>query len=215
MCLTWHVSIHPRSRWLVPCLVAVVLTLLCGLAQGASDLACGPSKLGAPCGTTGPATQPLGDGPGLGAGNPVNVATGNKYQRESDMPALPGELGLELVRHYNSFDTRQGPWGTGWTLSYDTRLYRVGDSLQIVQADGSRLGFAAMPGSDICTPENPVHGTLRVLGHPAAGEQTLDEADGEGGYAWTWRSGRVLRFDPDGRLIRIESAAGQIVSIKR
>ncbi|MES2317827.1 MAG: DUF6531 domain-containing protein [Pseudomonadota bacterium] len=35
-------------------------------------------------------------------GNPIHVITGNKYQREVDLPALPGVLGLEIVRHYNS-----------------------------------------------------------------------------------------------------------------
>src|SRR5690606_32061454 len=132
-------------------------------------------------------------GPGVGAGNPVNVASGNKYQRETDMPGLPGELGLELVRHYNSFDTRRGPWGTGWTLSYDTRLYRIGDSIQIVQADGSRVHFSTDPGSDVCTPENPAYGSVRIRASREGGSgRGADETEG---YVWRWRTGRSLWFD--------------------
>lgn len=204
-------GVRAASGCFLPRVAGLILATLAFAVQGAASLSCGPTQLGAPCGDAGPATQPLGDGPGLGAGNPVNVATGNKYQRETDMPALPGVLGLELVRHYNSFDVRQGPWGTGWTLSYDTRLYRVGDSIQIVQADGSRLSFAAQPGSERCTPENPVHGTLRILGPPRG------DKDGESndGYAWYWRGGRVLWFDRAGGLVRIEAGNGQAVSIQR
>ena len=67
----------------------------------------------AQCSTPPPGGNPKGNGcPGVaslpgggansGAGNPINVMTGNKYQREDDLPALPGVLGLEIVRHYNS-----------------------------------------------------------------------------------------------------------------
>lgn len=170
-------------------------------APAYSSLSCGPTQLGAPCADGGPATLARPNGPGLGVGNPVNLASGNKYQRETEMPALPGILGLELVRHYNSFDTRTGPFGVGWTLSYDTRLYRVGNSLQIVQADGSRIHFSLGVDGMQCVADDPAHGTLRVL--PA------------GGYVWKWRDGRSLAFDSQGRLDAIVAASGAAVSIVR
>ena len=46
-----------------------------------------------------------------GADNPINVVTGNKYQMEVDLPTLPGELGLEIVRHHDR------PDGLGWENS--------------------------------------------------------------------------------------------------
>lgn len=59
--------------------------------------------------------------PDAGVGNPINVITGNKYQKEVDLPALPGVLGLEIVRHYNSSlsgpRALPGPVGRGWRLS--------------------------------------------------------------------------------------------------
>src|SRR5690606_39127227 len=127
-----------------------------------ADVACGPVQTGAPCPATGPATLPLIEGPGLGAGNPVNVATGNKYQREVDIPPWPGMLGVELIRHYNSADRRVGAFGTGWVSSYDTRLYRMGGHVQIVQADGSRVEFVLAQGAATCAAQNPSYGTLTV-----------------------------------------------------
>ncbi len=35
--------------------------------------------------------------------NLINVMTGNTYQQETDFPALPGMMGIEIVRTYNCF----------------------------------------------------------------------------------------------------------------
>ena len=55
--------------------------------------------------------------------------------------ALPGVLGIEIVRHYNSAqagtDAPLGLLGRGWRLSYETDLYVTGAQLHIVQADGT------------------------------------------------------------------------------
>src|SRR5690606_39966075 len=81
-------------------------------------------------------------GPGLGIGNPVNLATGNKHQQELDLPANPAAPLLQVLRHYNSLDPRHGLFGRVWHTSYDTRLHQAGGRIQIVQADGSRIEFA-------------------------------------------------------------------------
>ena len=64
------------------------------------------------------------------AGNPLNVMSGNKFQREVDMAALPGVLGLELVRYYNSEESlpasQRGILGRGWRLSYEAELVPQG-----------------------------------------------------------------------------------------
>lgn len=83
-----------------------------------------------PCGEAPPASQDDPDSVAHGAGNPIDVITGNKYQRETDLPALPGVLGIEIVRHYNSAqagtDAPLGLLGRGWRLSYETDLYVTG-----------------------------------------------------------------------------------------
>jgi hypothetical protein len=69
-------------------------------ANGVTPTQCGPGPAGSPCDGAGPASQGNPSGTNQGAGNPINVITGNKYQQETDLPALPGVLGLEIVRHY-------------------------------------------------------------------------------------------------------------------
>jgi hypothetical protein len=70
-----------------------------------------PRNLGNPC----------PDG-GCKIGNPVNLATGNKFQIETDYAAA-GEGSLEFSRTYNSFmpmaDTGVG---TGWNHSWSRHL---------------------------------------------------------------------------------------------
>jgi hypothetical protein len=114
------------------------------IAQGS----CGPSTTGNPtpdktlCDANQPASQNNSNEPALGAGNPINIITGNKYQLEIDMPSLPGELGIEVVRHYNSMATSDtGHIGRGWRLSYETEIRFDGNHLTLIQADGKRYQF--------------------------------------------------------------------------
>lgn len=105
--------------------------LLIGTAAQAADSVtptqCGPADSGSTCGGSGPASLGNSSDTNQGAGNPINVITGNKYQQEVDLPKLPGVLGLEIVRHYNSSlsgaRTPPGILGRGWKLSYETGLY--------------------------------------------------------------------------------------------
>ena len=100
----------------------------------------------APCAALGVASQEKKNGPDVAEGNPVNPLTGHKYQVELDAAPADGVLGLEIRRHYSSaLGAVANPVGRGWMLSYDTRLYAVGNSLQIIQADGNRLIFQRPP----------------------------------------------------------------------
>lgn len=81
--------------------------------------------------------------PGLGLGNPVHLATGNKYQLDIDLPPNHHAPGLELVRHYNGLATQGGALGRNWALSYDARLIHRGDGWRVQQGDGSLKRIAA------------------------------------------------------------------------
>jgi hypothetical protein len=106
------------------------------------DSGCGPMPLGSPCATGGLATAgATSPSTNFAAGNPINWLSGNKYLQHTDLPAHAGHPGIELVRHYNSQDTRSGVLGQGWTFSYDTRVVQAGGRWQIVQADGSNIGI--------------------------------------------------------------------------
>lgn len=141
---------------------------------------CRPEPGGGTCDTRGPATGASNAGVDVGAGNPINVISGNKYQRETDMPPLPGVLGLEVVRHYNSAYSRSthpnGIVGRGWKLSYETELHAVGETIQIVQADGSRVMFARDPRNPtLCSSSDPSQGAIQI-NRTARGDE----------YRWIW-----------------------------
>jgi len=177
------------------------------LPPGVTPTQCGPAESGSPCGGEGPASQGNSSETNQGAGNPINVITGNKYQREIDLPALPGVLGLEIVRHYNSVhaDSRAANsiLGRGWRLSYETDLYAIGNTLQIMQADGTRIIFIRDPNNPSqCATHNSAHGTVAIQKTPRGKE-----------YLWTWTNGRSLSFNHQGRLTEIRAPTGEFVSL--
>ena len=187
--------------------------LLIGTAAQAADpvtpTQCGPADSGATCDGSGPASQGNSSDTDQGAGNPINVITGNKYQQEADLPALPGVLGLEIVRHYNSSlsDARTPPGilGRGWKLSYETDLYPIGNTLQIVQADGTRIVFVRDPKNPSqCASNDPARGRLAISKTPRGEE-----------YVWTWTNGRTLSFNSQGKLVQIKAPTGEFVSLAR
>lgn len=177
--------------------------------QAAEPAACGPDRAGSPCGEEQVAGLPATGGVPQGVGNPVNLITGNKHQRETDMAALPGALGLELVRHYNSELARPGMplygIGRGWQFSYDTRLTAQGRMLQIVQADGARRTFA----------RGALSNALFASADPAEGMVRIVRDDSILHYRWRWPDGRELGFDRNGRLRRIALPGGQALAIER
>jgi RHS repeat-associated protein len=182
------------------------VVLLAGAAGGA--LAC-PTTPGQTCAPAAPApaSQPLGVAVNLGAGNPINVINGNKYQREEDMPALPGVMGLEIVRHYNSAISGPEDWtgriGRGWRLSYETRLIATQHTIEVLQADGARLMFSRdVLRPALATPDDPVHGVITVK-HGGRGDE----------YVWRWADGRELSFNYQGQLMQIQAASGEITSL--
>jgi RHS repeat-associated protein len=180
--------------------INIIFVLLCVVFSGAVHPAPASPQCTNLAGTTGD--------PGTGcAGNPINLTTGNKFQREVDMPALPGVLGLELVRYYNSDFSGpripNGILGRGWKLSYETELYVAGKTLQIVQADGTHLTFSRDPlDPSRCSTGNPAHGSV-VIRRGARGND----------YLWTQVDGRQLTFTARGRLEMIRVPSGQFVSM--
>lgn len=158
---------------------------------------CIATAMGSPCAQGGVATlgraQPGAD---HGVGNPIDLRSGNKYQRETDLPAQ--DSGLELVRHYNAMDPRNSALGKGWSWSYDTRIYVTGEQLQIIQADGSRLVFNC--DRRVCYSSMLTQGNI-----------TRHET----GWRWAWPTGKQLHFDLQGRLVRLSGEQGADVCIHR
>ena len=192
---------------------AVVAVGLAGLAVliGTHSFAqgrptCGPSPVGATCGGAGPASLGNTSGTDQGAGNPINLITGNKYQRETDMAPLPGELGLEIVRHYNSMDRAPGSIGFGWRLSYDTEIVAGRDTVQVSEADGGRIIFTRDPQRrSLCVTQDPANGSVELLSNRGAVT----------GFLWRWPNGRQLRFNAAGKLDSISNGHGNLLTLSR
>src|SRR5690606_1472883 len=127
--------------------------------------------------------------------NPVNLANGNKYQRDTDLPANPRAPGIEIVRHYNSQSPVVSALGRGWALSYDTRVRQYGALWQVQQADGTRLDF---PGHE--NVRSTRHGRLTRLAH---------------GWHWQWPNGESVHFNAAGRAIRLERRGRHRIDIDR
>jgi RHS repeat-associated protein len=128
------------------------------------------------------------------SGNPIHVVTGNKYQDEIDIRPMPGLLGLEFARHYNSQTSYQQSLGYGWSHTYDVRLERSDrETIEIRQADGRLILFSK--------------GKQKTFTPHQYGDGNVIKLD-NGGYDWRWNNGRLLQFNPDGQLHAIVARNG-------
>ena len=76
------------------------------------------------------------DCPSASVGNPINTATGNKYEVETDFMGGPSTQ-LSFTRYYNSQDTLSSALGANWHSTYHRGLIVSGASkTSVVRADG-------------------------------------------------------------------------------
>ncbi len=146
--------------------------------------------------------------PNGSTGNPINLISGNKYKRQIDLAPLPGVLGLQFIRHYNSAYSKSIGLGRGWRHSYSTILsvnkgFQPGemDIIKIQQADGRILRFER-------TGERKVGAQYRTRNFDDGYITTTDF-----GYQWRWRSDRVVSFDVRGLMTQVEQH-GQVLKLR-
>ncbi len=90
--------------------------------------------------------------------------------------------------------------GRGWRLSYETELYVTGNTIQIIQADGTRIIFTKDPNNpSVCASPNPTYGQIHIQGNT---------------YQWRWPNGRILDFNQYGKLVQIVAPTGEFVSLQ-
>jgi RHS repeat-associated protein len=149
---------------------------------------------------------------GAAAGNPLNTLTGNKFQTEVDMPALPGVLGLELVRYYNSelagIQGGRGALGRGWRLSYDAQLVVSPDAKVIthIAPDGTYTRYQQAPPPQGLPPGSTLYRN---------GQDQLLAKPGRGGYALTQANKTQYSFNTAGKLSQILAPTGHAVNLER
>ena len=189
----------PRHHRFNVALSAFITCLIHGIsaAQGTCGAAGGspPGPAYSVCDFAKEAAGLPADGPTLGVGNPIDLATGNKYRHELDL-RIDGHVPLVFARHYNSRNRHVGALGIGWSHSFETRLARVRvgsrTEIQIIQGDGRRIVFSP-------------HATRAHQWHASQPTQglVLQQPQSPGTPAhwlWKWPGGRAVRFDARGRI---------------
>lgn len=78
-------------------------------------------------------------------GKPVNNATGDETEEQTDIAIGGRGPGLRITRTYDAFNAAEaseaGPWGYGWTGPYGASLSISGEKAIVHQQDGSAIEF--------------------------------------------------------------------------
>jgi RHS repeat-associated protein len=139
------------------------------------------------------------------AGNPVNVATGNKYEEVTDI-SLSSPTPLTFTRSYNSRAVADGPLGYGWTHNYHITLQVVATSpytrIKITDADGRALYFQPIM-------QTYADGT-HFYGESGVKDRLIQLT--AGGYLLKRENSQTYTFSSDGALNQIADAVGNTLS---
>jgi RHS repeat-associated protein len=121
------------------------------------------------------------------SGDPIDCATGNFSESQTDF-AIPGRgVGLELTRTYSAQAAASGPFGYGWTGSFSDHLAieESGAKVTLIRSDGSTTPFTRVSGT--------------TYSGPAWSQETLSGSP-EAGYTFTRADQNQLHFSGAGRL---------------
>lgn len=157
-----------------------------GIDAGRDDFTIGPfSAMGTP------PTNGFAD-------DPVNTATGNFLEPETDLPFAGQAASLRLTRMYNSLDSRIGVFGIGWSSILDIRLEISDEAASVVLDDGRQVDFPRQG-----------DGWSRGVGEDLwlrAEQDSLVVRDNAGGR-WA--------FTPSGLWLSSDRGAGTAVTVRR
>ena len=132
-----------------------------------------------------------------GKGNPINSATGNKFQQETD---ITNSIGLNFSRHYNSVAEDQlGGFSIDaeWTFDYFQKLEVNSTTVDVFRPNGRELRFTCPTGTGNCTGD----ADLKI---------TLDKT--ATGYSILTETNSIEDYDSSGTLLTITLINGNILS---
>jgi RHS repeat-associated protein len=154
------------------------------------------------------------------AAEPVNTATGNYYYQHTDL-TLPGRgVGFALTRTYNAQDGMDGPFGRGWTHSYQVRLTENPDGSVVIRHGDGHTSFYDPNGDG--TYRSRYAGVYERLVKQSATDFLLTAKDqtsrafANGDLTQlSDRNGNVLSFgyDGSGHLTSITDSVGRLVTL--
>ncbi len=134
-------------------------------------------------------------------GEPVNIVTGNYYSSDIDLH-IPdvGDNSLEVVRYYNSLDTRSSMLGNAWRMNYDSFVIfdSVTGNATVTYPDGYTLTYKSVSGQYISP--DMVYDTF------------LRNADGT--FSLNLKSKLVYRYNSNGKLISITDQNSNTINIQ-
>ena len=137
------------------------------------------------------------------AGNPINQATGLKYQEEVDYRSATPD-GLNFERHYNSY----APFATAnatphWRHTYSREIVKIGSTTTIVhRPDGKSLHFSYM--NDVWVSQPDVTDRL---------EELLNAQGNRTGWRYETSEGSIESYDSQGRLQTIQLRSGKTLTL--
>ncbi|WP_460822468.1 DUF6531 domain-containing protein, partial [Nocardioides ungokensis] len=138
------------------------------------------------------------------ADDPVNTATGNFLENESDLAFTDATSHLALTRTYNSFNPDTGAFGPGWSSITEARLDLTDDAARLTHPDGRVTLFPRLG-----------NGWDRATGQNMWLEQTTGEGLGgaDGVLRVTDNDGRWWDHSPAGDLLAFGAGAGTTVRL--
>jgi len=136
-------------------------------------------------------------------GNPVHSSLGGKTETAQDL-VVPGRSGTPIViqRVYQSQTDYVGPFGKGWSFTYDYALEEVTNSL----LDGIHIRY---PDGHTANYAHDGNGRYNSVS-PGTHEYLLKEGSG---YALHMPDQTVYHFNGDGRLTRIVNDRGGEITL--
>ena len=147
--------------------------------------------------------QTWGTMPATGyAADPVNTATGNFVEPETDLAIAGGGAGLVLSRMYNSQNPGGGAFGRGWSSLLDVQLSMSDERAEFVMDDGRALWFP-----------REGQGWGRAL--HANFWLTADEFDGAQGWVVRDHAGRWWAFTRGGVWLAFGNGPGTTIRVER
>jgi RHS repeat-associated protein len=149
--------------------------------------------------------------------NPINVATGNKYEPVTDLAISTPGLPFEFRRYYNSTVIANGPLGYGWTHSFSLSL-QVAQTyptlrIKIIDADGTALYFRQVfltNGTSSFFGESGVKDKLIKL---ASGEYKLRRKKDNLTYLFGTNGKLTQVSDPNGNTLTLTYTSGLVTQV--
>ncbi len=140
------------------------------------------------------------------AGDPVNGASGNLAESQTDLAMGGRGIPLTLTRSYNAQAAaagRHGPFGYGWTGSFSDHLEIDSEAktVTVVQANGSTVVFKST-------------GEAGELAAPRWAQAKL-VLGGGGAYTYTLPNQETFSFDKEGHLLSESDRDGNTTTISR